>query len=672
MIIIKQGVVNFQLLIVKRLETLHHTYRLLFTVGCSLLTVNAQPISPLDRVVSVDVRNERMSEVLRQMSQQANFGFSYNPAVVNDTRMVTLRSGRQPVRVVLTQLFQGQTITWKVRGNHVLLLGEGETKREPADRSPTHFFLDGYITDGQTGQKIASASIYERTSLASTVSNPYGYYRLKLARDLPTNARVEVRKRLYMGESVSVSSRQSRTVDVRLRVLPMAQPPTTTPNRRTAPATSPNRGTAPDTLTPQLATTPVLAQADTTRPIQPDSLPAQTARIDSLPSPIDSTNSTQKPSAGEQALDFFHQVSAVARQIIHRQNLDADTLYRPFQISLFPYIGTNHRLSSHVVNHLSVNIFMGTSLGVTGLELGGFINLIRADVRGGQFAGFGNFVGRNVYGFQVAGFINRTKGEVNGGQIAGFGNVTRRDFAGIQAAGFYNKIDGNANRVIQMAGFSNRAGDLWYGLQIAGFINHARHVTNSLQIGVINTAESTNSVPIGVLSFVRTNGYKRFEVAANETFPVNLTFRTGVKWFYNLLTIGTIPAYTNGERVWQAGYGLGTGVNLGRTLMTTLEASSHFVGNSQLNQPFGQESPSMMLRGTVLLEKRFGRLALAAGPTWSFYNTGAELDNPNKNPLANTRLRIQNSPIVSSLPFTNTGWASWFGWQVGIRWANKG
>ncbi|MCY7358322.1 MAG: hypothetical protein LH609_12860 [Rudanella sp.] len=608
---------------------------ILFFLLISPRLLVAQPTSPLDRVVSVEVRNERVSEVLRQMSQQANFAFSYNPAVVNDTRMVTLRTGRQPVRIILAQLFQGQTVTWKVRGNHVLLLGEGETKRSNPDREPTHFFLDGYITDGQTGRKIASASIYERTSLASTVSNPYGYYRLKLAHNLPTNARVEVRKRLYMGESVSVATRQSRTVDVRLRAIPTAQPPATTPVATSTTATV--TAAPPDTLPPQPEPTPTLAQADTIRPILPDSPPAQTAQADSLPSQTDSSPSIQRPSGREQARDLINQIYTAAQQLIHRQNLDADTLYRPFQLSVFPYIGTNHRLSNHVINHLSINVFMGTALGVTGLEVGGFINLVRADVRGGQFAGFGNVVGRNVYGMQAAGFFNKTWGEVHG---------------------------------MQVAGFSNRSGDLRHGLQIAGFVNHARHVTNSLQIGVINTAESTNSVPIGLLSFVRTNGYKRFEVGANETFPVNLTFRTGVKWFYNLLTVGAIPTDTNGESVWQVGYGLGTGIRLGRTGMATLEASSHFVGNTQLNQTFGQGSPSTMFRATALLEKRFGRLALAAGPTWSLYNTGGQLDNPAKNPLANTRLRIQNSPIVSSLPFTSNGWASWFGWQVGVRWAN--
>lgn len=677
----------------KKLETLHYAYCLLLAVHCSLFTVNAQPVSPLDRVVSVQVRNERVSEVLRQVSQQADFAFSYNPAVVNDTRLLTLRTGRQPVRVVLTQLFTGQSITWKVRGNHILLLGEGESRREP-----THFFLDGYITDGQTGQKIASASIYERTSLASTVSNPYGYYRLKLARDLPTNARVEVRKQLYMGESVTISTRQSRTVDVRLRALPTPSTSATT----TVTTSQPVAIVTPpaDTVIQQTASPPIIAHVDTIRPgpserstPRPDSLASLPPNpTDSLPAVTDSTNSPQRLTSWEQTRNALGQAYEVARQLVHRQNLDADTLYRPFQLSVLPYIGTNHRLSNHVINHLSINVFMGTALGVTGLEFGGFINFIRADVRGGQFAGFGNFVGRHVYGFQAAGFINRAKGAVNGGQFAGFGNRSGRNFSGIQAAGFFNTVNGHstnviqlagfsnkthrdANRVIQLAGFSNRTRDLRYGLQVAGFINHAHTVRNALQIAPINITDSSNSVPIGLLSFVRQNGYRRLDVAANETFPVNLTFRTGVRWFYNLLTIGMNPADIRGQRTWQAGYGIGTGVKLGRTApadrwMVTVEGSVHVVWASPAQAIFGDGSPALMLRGTPMLEKRFGRLALALGPSLAFYNRETTFSNPDNNPLANTRLRIQNTPLVSSLTLSNNGWTSWLGWQVGVRWTN--
>lgn len=645
----------------------------------TILTANAQPASPLDRLVAVDVRNERVSEVLRQVSQQGNFAFSYNPAVVNDTRTVTLRTGRQPVRIVLAQLFEGQNVTWKARGNHVLLLGEGETRKEP-----THFFLDGYIIDEQTGQKIPSASIYERTSLASTVSNPYGYYRLKLTRDLPTNARVEVRKRLYVGESVSISTRQSRTVDVRLRALP---PPTPVSRRSIETQTgekAPPSATPPDTIRPPALTTDTVSR-DSVRAA------AAVSQADTTPSPptattilirSDSAALAPKPTAWDQIQQAFGQAYDVARQLIHRQNLYADTLYRPFQVSLFPFIGTNHTLSNHVINRLSINVFAGTALGVTGLEVGGFINGIRADVRGAQFAGFGNFVGRDVYGFQAAGFINQARDRVQGGQFAGFGNVVGSNFGGIQAAGFFNKVGGNsthalqaagfsnktggnASRMIQLAGFTNKTRDLNYGLQIAGFVNKARTVRNSLQIALINVADSTNSVPIGLLSFVRENGYRRWEVSANETFPLNLSFRTGVHRLYNLLSVGLKPTDDIGDRVWQAGYGLGTGFRLGRTWTITLEGSGHVVWSSRMSEVFSANSPSLLLRGTPIIEKRFGRLALAGGPSAVFYSL-----NVSDNALANSRLLIQDTPRVGSLSFMPNGWAGWIGWQVGLRWTN--
>lgn len=634
----------------------------LFTARCSLLIVHcslfivhcslSQPASPLDRVVSVEVRNERVSEVLRQLSQQADFTFSYNPAVVNDTRTVSVRAVRQPVRIVLGQVFEGQAVNWKVRGNHVLLLGEGE-----AHKAPTHFFLDGYVTDQTTGQRIAAVSIYERTSLASTVSNPYGYYRLKLARDLPTNARVEVRKRLYVAESVSVASRQSRTVDVRLRPVPVpALPATASAVAFTTVAVAqkpPLPKPSADTIRP--AELPKTNSVDTTRRVESATVSQDTIQprlhssTTSVATVVDSS-AAPKPTVWEQTRDALNETYQAARQLIHRQNLDADTLYRPFQLSLFPYVGTNHRLSNHVINHFSVNVVAGTALGLTGLEVGGFSNNIRADVRGIQLAGFANFVGRDLRGIQAAGFSNRVRGDA---------------INAIQAAGFSNRTLGNATRFIQLAGFSNRTRNLTYGIQAAGFINHARTVRNGLQIAPFNFADSSNSIPIGLWSVVRKNGYRRFEVAANETFPLNVTFRSGVRLFYNLVSVGLLPSDGIGNQVWQAGYGVGTGVRLGRTWAFTVEGSGHVVWNNAMNEVTVSTGPSILLRGTPTLEKRFGRLAIGVGPSLVFFS-----NNLSYNALANTKLLIRDRPTVGSLPFTPDGWAGWVGWQVGLRLTN--
>src|SRR5690606_28716301 len=66
---------------------------------------------------------------------------------------------------------------------------------------------------------------------------------------------------------------------------------------------------------------------------------------------------------------------------INLRNID-DSLHRRFQISFVPYVGTNHKLSGHVVNDYSLNVVGGYSLGVQKLEFGGVFNVVRGDVQG--------------------------------------------------------------------------------------------------------------------------------------------------------------------------------------------------------------------------------------------------------------------------------------------------
>ena len=318
---------------------------------------------------------------------------------------------------------------------------------------------------------------------------------------------------------------------------------------------------------------------------------------------------------------------------IHLDNIQ-DTIYRPVQISFLPFIGTNHYLSGNVINNFSFNIIGGYSLGVRTLELGGILNIVRGkvdgiqgsgfanlvgqDVKGIQVAGFGNLVGRNVYGIQASGFGNMNFGSTNGIQTSGFGNIVFRNFSGIQAtgfgnlvlqdakssiqaAGFGNAVIGNGGGVqaagfgnivgkdfkgIQVAGTANVVGGIFSGLQVSLF-NYAKIARNGYQIGLINYAGENNALTIGLLSFVRKGGYKRLEIGADEVNWLNLTFKTGVKRFYNILTAGYNFGFVD-KPVFSLGYGLGIAWKLNRTFWLNLDVvSSHIQANENrwsLNQ----------------------------------------------------------------------------------------
>lgn len=377
-------------------------------------------------------------------------------------------------------------------------------------------------------------------------------------------------------------------------------------------------------------------------------------------------------------------------------------IIRPLHISLITPLSTNGMQSGEITNIFSLNMIAGYSGGLMGLELGGFSNVIKGETRGVQLAGFSNTGMGDIVGMQGAGFANVGLGKASGLQLAGFSNVVKDELRGMQGSGFHNNAAdiplgaqfagfsnvalGNVNGVqvagfmnvakdslqgAQFAGFSNAAeampmgaqfagfanvtkGDI-HGAQVAGFMNRARKV-NGAQIAPFNFADSIESgVSIGVLSFVK-HGYRALEISANETFYGNVSFKTGVEKFYNILTIGA--SARKNEIIWAWGYGLGTTMPVTEKMKVNIEAVSYHVNEdvwftSRLNS-------LNKLNATV--EYEVGDfLTVYGGPTWNvhvsqeYYVEGV----PTTSSLVgwNTFDRTKNAVNVKMYP----------GFTVGIR-----
>lgn len=315
-----------------------------------------------------------------------------------------------------------------------------------------------------------------------------------------------------------------------------------------------------------------------------------------------------------------------------------DTAYyltSPFQVTIFtPPFSSNGLDNANYVNDVSLNLFIGVSGGVDGMELGGFINVDRFFVRGFQAAGFGNSVGGYLDGLQVAGFynvvggdaryvqgagfINVTAGAQSGLQAAGFANVVGAGLTGIQGAGFANvvggtmtgvqgagfiNVTGNSTNGLQAAGFMNVAGNFQKGVQaagfgnisgtgsvnlqasgffnvadavdgaqVAGFINRAGYVKGLQAAGFINVVDSIDGIPVAPFSIVRYNGYQRLEIAAGETQYLQASFRLGVEKFYTIYGMG--KPFGPASR-WMYGAGAGTQLSLSERSFLNIEAMVH-------------------------------------------------------------------------------------------------
>ena len=629
------------------------------TIGLCLVTLFcfAQK-SVLDKPVTVRVANGRLEETLKLIGDKNGFSFSYNPSDFDVNRRVSLNASGKAVRQVLDEIFKG-TATYKERRNHVIL-----QKVTPTNEPPKEVFINGYIFDQETGERIAQASIYEKRTLVSAVSNSMGYYRLKLPAALP-NPRLEVRKEKYLGTSMPINNQFSLDIGlIHTKIDGKTEP-----------------------IRPQTLPSTTVARKDTFKvkvPVAP--LPVFVASADTNDVPA-----KKRELRLDKVQETFVDAFTTAKQAVHIKNVD-DTLYRPFQVSFLPFIGTNHVLSGHVINALSFNVIAGYSLGVNALEFGGLANLVRWDVHGAQFSGFVNLVGRNVYGLQVSGFgnaafrnvegmqfsgfANLTGGHHSGIQVAGFANLTGRSFSnGLQTAGFASvtlgslqgaQVSGFANVVLgntrgmQLSGFGNVALRRLRGAQISPYFNYAGIHEKGLQLGLFNYADSSGAIPIGLFSYVRRNGYRRFEISSDELNYANLTFKTGVRGFYNIVTLGGSFGIAD-KPLYTFGYGIGSSVYFGRGWAGNLDLTANKI--MEATNRF-DSSNGMFYRLSLGLEKKLSRqLALFAAGTWTALTAEpgyikADLSRLYQ-PLPATTLR-------TGLDLTN-----WLGFQAGIRICNR-
>ncbi|MFC2152379.1 hypothetical protein ACFLSE_07615 [Bacteroidota bacterium] len=297
---------------------------------------------------------------------------------------------------------------------------------------------------------------------------------------------------------------------------------------------------------------------------------------------------------------------------------------RPFQMTFITPLGTNGLDAWNITNNFSINLYAGYNGGLDGFELSSFAGVLRNNMKGTQIAGFGNgvlseangvqiagfanYVNNDFTGFQAAGFANVVNGKSKACQISGFSNVAIDSLDGVQLTGFANasvekiskiQISGFANyskgngagqitgfsnvnvgdlKGIQIAGFSNVNTDSLKGVQIAGFSNYTKTL-KGVQISPFNYVDSLESgIPIGVFSVVR-NGCRAFEISTSETLYGVTSFKTGVKSFYNILSVGA--SYRNGKYLWGWGYGIGTMISLKDDWGLGIELLSYHINENE-------------------------------------------------------------------------------------------
>lgn len=546
---------------------------LLFLSGPGLNKVFAQG-QLLEQKISIQANAVSIEKALTMITNATgNISFSYGEDVIRDSHTVSFQLRNKTVREALDVIFEGK-INYKERGRHIIL--QKITTKE-VSKENEYFLISGYVKDAVTGSEIHSASIYDKESRVSALTNEYGYFSLKISqKDKIRDVTLFVNKEKYKDTIVFI--RQSGRSVLSLNIYPDEK---------------------------------IITYVDSS----------------AIRDSIFTVN----------RLALVHMILSEEERA-NTRNIK-DTLHRKFQFSFLPYLGTNLKLSGNTVNDYSLNVLAGYSMGTRKVEIAGLVNIDRDSVKLAQVAGLINMTGGPVQGAQVAGLVNYNLKPIKGFQaaglvnanldsskavsIAGLLNVNLGPSQAFQAAGLANftlksskkaQVAGLLNvslekmQGVQAAGLLNVCLDEIEGAQVSGLVNVARSVVGS-QIGFLNIADTCTGVPIGFISFVR-KGYHQFEISSNEVFPLNVALRTGVRRFYTILNAG-MQFKTPERHTWYYGYGVGTAVQLSPSWLLDFDVT--------LDQPVREnrvDNFNPLTKINITAEKKLSKgITLAGGPS---------------------------------------------------------
>ena len=307
----------------------------------------------LQQRVSVTVSRKKLSDVLQRISSAGGFYFSYNSKIINSDSLVTVSYTNLPVQEILDRLFNN-SMDYKITGNYIILRRRFLPPLPPQAVINT-YIIKGYVKDELTGLGISNASVYDKTKLASALTDDAGYFMLKLKTKSPRPL-LSISKENYYDTSIAVPVPPKE--DILVIIQNMFQPVTDT-----------------ETIT-------IISPTDTVPVVIPDS----TIRITQMPLPgADSITVVENTGLGKFLIS--------SKQKIQALNLSKFYTTRIYQLSFTPGLSTHGRLGPQVENIISLNAVGGYTGGTSAFEAGGVFNIDRHNVQYLQAAGVANIVG---------------------------------------------------------------------------------------------------------------------------------------------------------------------------------------------------------------------------------------------------------------------------------------
>lgn len=141
-------------------------------------TIFAQT-NPLDKKISIIIRNETVEKTLNSISKNTGVNFSYNSDIIPLDSIISITLKNKTISKSLNGLL-GNNYFFKSLGNHIIILKRNSLKNHATCT------INGFIINSPTGEKIPNVTIYDLNKNFSTLSDSNGYYKISFLPETET------------------------------------------------------------------------------------------------------------------------------------------------------------------------------------------------------------------------------------------------------------------------------------------------------------------------------------------------------------------------------------------------------------------------------------------------------------------------------------------------------
>jgi hypothetical protein len=536
------------------------TLILLLIIGYSKAQMPKSPSQyNLEKRVSIEVKDQKISEVLNKISRAGNFYFSYSGSLFRQDILISIGMRNAPVREILNRLFNnkvdytehGAYIILRYAANHLTIEPENIATGEKL------YLISGFVIDRETGLRVKQASVYEKRLVQSTLTDNKGHFKLKFKGN-HNEVILTASKESYRDTTLIFLSD--------IKVKPEGYNDPEARNQNAGYDDIENSGFGRFFISSK-------------------------QRIQSLNIPDFFANSPFQASL----TPGLSSHGIMSSQVINQFSLNVLGGYTAGTDG-FEIAGLFNITKGDVKKLQASGLFNQVGGAVNGIQLSGIANDSRGRQSGLQAAGVWNNVKGDASGFQIAGILNSTASNMKGLQASGMANLVKKNYHGVQIAGIGNVVSKDLN-----------------GVQIAGIFNYAKKM-EGFQLGLINIADTSSGYSLGLINIVK-NGYHKISISTNETVNANFSLKTGNANLYTVLFAGM--NVSDQEKIKTVGMGIGhdflfnKGMAIGLELTGQLLYLGHWNDANILNR----------IQSNFQFQP-FKGLTVFGGPAFAFYSGG--------------------------------------------------